>query len=278
MNRSNDANRHRFIFIVLTLVAIVGLTSGTAFADIHIVLESTTSIGGRPSFGDDEDGQEIFMGNGRVLIPSAEGEQFLFLCDIGEFAMLTRDRGHYWQGTVDAFLAEVQDIFDMVWDEPFDWVDEMYGTGRDEYAFPIRTVPVGTERVDGYDTVHYRVEFEKNGAWQLYEELWLAPDLLKEIEAEVGPCFNHLVQEGQTVMVGLAIGEANDMWYIMTSPEYRALFEEGFPVRSASVVEQFGTRIETTTTVGEVGREALPEDMFVIPEDALSITLLEAMM
>lgn len=270
---------HIAIVALFTLLAVFGPGSGPAYADIHIVMESAINMPRLPGHDDgDADIQDFFIKDGRVLIPSPEGEQLLFHCEIGEFALLTRDRSHYWQGTVAEFLAEFQATLDMIVDEPWDWADTMFGSGREQFAVPVRAVRVGTESLDGYDTVHYRVEFEQDGNWRLYEELWLAPALLQEIEAEIGPCFNDLVQEGQTAMVGLALGEPSQMWAIMTSPEYTSVFQQGFPIRSVSVVEQFGLRIETRSRVTMVRRDSLPEHMFVIPDDSESITLLEAMM
>lgn len=269
------------LFVLFVFAAAVGPGAGPVFADMHVVMESTVTIAGRsgmPQFGDEADVQQFFMKDGRVAIPSSEGEEYLFMCDVGEFALIARPHGVYWRGTVEQFISDVQDAFAFVGAEDWDWADEMFGSGRADVAVPVRTVRVGEETVAGYDTVHYRVEYEQEGAWRLYEELWLSPALLREVESEVGSCFNDLVQEGQTTMVGLFLGEADEMWAIMTSPEYTGLFREGFPVRSVSIVEQFGVRVETTSGLVRVERDPLSEDMFVIPDDFEALTILEMMM
>lgn len=227
------------------------------------------------------DGQELFMKNGRIAMPSPDGTRFVVHCAIGEFAMVADRHDSFWQGTPAQFLEELEAAFAMMGmsdpDEP-GWIEHMFGSGRDAVTVPVRTTRVGEETVAGYDAVQYSIEFERDGRWESFGNVSAAPGLLREIEAEIGPCFNTVLLEMQQALVAMGLGEADEMWSVLTSPEYTALANEGYPVRNEQIVETFGMRIESTTEVTQVNRGPLADDMFVIPDQYERISLLEAMM
>lgn len=272
--------------LVATIVMLTALgVTAVALADLRITTESETVIPGMPTlpgmdFGDGDE-QQIFMKNNRIVLLDEEGTRFVVDCAAGEFAMVADSHNAYWQGTVAAFVDELGAAFDMMGgagDGEANWAEEMFGSGRDAYAVGVRTVRVGEEKVAGYDAVHYRVEYEQDGEWHLFDNVWLSPSLLRQVEIEVGSCLNTVFVEMQQLLVAMAIGEGNEMWSVMTSPEYMALAAEGYPVRNEQVIETFGMRVETTTEVVDVSADTLAEELFAIPDHYERISLLEAMM
>lgn len=293
MNQRNELTWQRVVLIgFVAVMAALGM-GATAFADVHIVMQTETSMPGMPSVPGmppvsgmegmlDDDVQELFMKNNRITTLDSDGTRYVVDCAMGEFAMVADSHQAYWQGTMADFLSEIQALFEMAGmsdpDEGSGWVDEMFGSGRDAHAVPVRTIRVGAETVAGYDAVQYSVEFQQDGAWQLFANVSVAPGLLRQIETEVGPCFNTVFTELQMTLVAMSLGEADEMWSVVTSPEYTALAAEGFPVRTEQTVETFGMRIKTTTEVTNVSSEPLADELFIIPDHYEPITLLEAMM
>lgn len=262
--------------------------SGTAWADLRIVTETSVAIPGMPQipglggmgdmFGGDGT-EELFIKNHRILMPSADGIDFLIACATGEFAMINSAHAAYWQGTVEEMRTELAALFKMMNadDADVDGFASMFGSAEGGQV-PIRTTYVGTETVAGYDAERYRVEFEQDGVWELFEEAWIAPALMRELAAEVGDCLTATFQDVQTTLSALFVGDADGMWSVVESPEYLALFEQGYPVRQRSAVTTFGMTIETDVRVTTVSREPLNEALFDIPDHYRRITLLEAIM
>lgn len=284
------------VFSTFVRTAVAGLVivfaafgvSGTAWADLHIVTETSMTIPGMPQipglggmgdmFGGDNT-EELFIKNHRILMPSADGIDFLIACATGEFAMINSAHAAYWQGTVEDMRTELAELFGMMNadDSDVDGVASMFGSGEGGQV-PIRTTYLGTETVAGYGTERYRVEFEQDGVWELFEEVWIAPALMQELSAEVGDCLTVTFQDVQMTLSALFVGDDNDMWSVVNSREYRALFEQGYPVRQRSAVTTFGMTIETDVLVTSVSRKPLDEAMFIIPDHYRRITLMEAIM
>lgn len=270
------------IVALVAVFAVVGV-GGTVWADLHIVTESSVETPGMPSLPgmddlfDDDGANEIFFRNNRILMPDGDGTKTLFDCASGEFAIINDEAAVYWSGTVAEMLEEMQEAFGNLDADGMDvssLMEEMFGAGTEDWA--VRVIRVGTETVAGYEAVQYKVEYEENGRWELFENVSVSPELLEKIRAETGDCINTLAREFQMTMAGLTIGESGPMWSVLSSDEYAVVFEEGYPVRQQSIVSTFGMEIHTSTDVTKVSERTLDESMFAIPDDYRKITMLEA--
>lgn len=261
LTKSSAWQRGVFFALVVSLAWI--LASVAASADIRIEIE------------DEGFTQQIWLKDSLILIAQPD-MHILFDCKAENFALLVPQPKRYWQGTLKEFRDELNAIFAALAgsDQPID----LFSTAELP-PVNVRTTRVGTERIAGYDTLHYKVEFEVDGTWHLFEEVWTAPLLLQEIEAETSKCLNTQVRNFMLSLVQLQVGgwlSADPTLSVLTSPEYIALSKEGFIVRNLSVIEMYEFRIEALSEVKEVSKDPLDEALFVIPEDYQSMTLLEA--
>src|SRR5690625_1146444 len=140
----------------------------------------------------------------------------------------------------------------------------LFGDADDAEEMLVRVSQAGDETIAGHAAEHYVVETGNENDWRVYEELWIAPGLLADLMAEVGACVDTMF-EFQGDLMPTASTRTGELDAVLASPDYQALIERGFPVRTKESMSFFGMTIETMTEVVEVNRHTIPEDAFAIP-------------
>lgn len=241
-----------------------------ALADMRIVTSSGE---------DDESPQELLISGPRMRLNPGSEMDLLLLCDEGEMAWLFSGAGVYWLGTPTEFVRELDGFMREAHGEDAVAVEPLL-SGEEAGATPVRVTRGGQQEHLGYAADEYRVEYEQDGEWRTYDTVWVSPELLEEVEGETGGCMELLDEALLSVML-LFAGDLlldDDMRYladILTAPDYRALTRAGYPVRNQTVQELFGVSVETISQVQSVSMDALPAELFSIPEGHTKMSLAE---
>lgn len=231
----------------------------TASADMRIVT--------------DENGvrTELLLKKDRIASSMAGGERVLLACDTGELTIVSpRGGGRYWQGTAEDFQKSLSEMFQSVLGGAEGMPDlsgilgDLFGKQQDAGEIQVRVVKAGEDTVAGYRAEHYRVETGDGTGWQVHEEMWISRDLLREVRGEVGDCIMLLSEMGHQMAAAVPMPDP-ELEAVLASPDYRRLTEEGFPVRSRSSYEVFGTATDISSELVEVDRGPVPEDAFTVP-------------
>lgn len=250
-------------FMVAALL-VVG-SSGLAAADMRIVSESE---GIR---------SETLFTTDRIAGSMGDGSKMLYFCERDEIAVISpANVGRYWQGTFQDIQATFAELF------AFDAAEEgtegemgelealgalfgsLFGDEDGEEETLVRVSLAGEETIAGYAAEHYVVETGSGDNWRVHEELWIAPELLGQMRSEVGRCVDMLLQLQDELLPEVVSG-LEQVDEVLASPEYQALFERGYPVRTKSIMNFFGMEFETIDEVVEVSRDVIPAAEFAIP-------------
>lgn len=250
----------------IATVAVVGLlligATGVGLADMRIVEESE---GVRT---------ETLFKNNRIASPMPDGSKAVYFCDVGEIMMVSPSNAkRYWRGT----LEELQGAFDSLFagEDGGEGAGDMESLGAllgslfgaaddDGEETLVRVSKAGEETIAGYATEHYVVETGSEGNWRVYEEMWIAPDLLAELTTEIGACIEVMMELQGQLLPSMSTG-MDELDAVLASPDYLALMERGYPVRTKNNMKLFGMEFETVTETVEVNRDAIAEDAFGVP-------------
>ncbi len=226
---------------------------------------------------------ETLVKNNRIASINPDGFNTLLFCDAQEVVLLSAFSQRYWRGS----LTELQAAFETMFSP--EGLGALFDVGAAEDDFPsgfdlgelfgalfgaanqrpagevqVRVSRVGEETVAGYAAEHYVVETGRGGTWNVYEEVWISPDLLAEVRREAGSCVSVMMDLQHELLAGLAVG-MDDLDAVLKSEDYRALMARGYPVRTKDTMSFFGMTFETVHEVVEVSREPIPEDRFNVP-------------
>src|SRR5690625_2061995 len=176
-------NLSRYIVILAALCVIWAGATWTGFADLRIVEQL-----------DGERTETLFKGN-RMASPMEDGTKTVLFCETGELTMISSSQlGRYWQGNITTFQEELDDLLGASADAFGEMGDlgalfgELFGGGSQVEETLVKVTKVGEETIAGYAAEHYIVETGNGNNWRVYEEIWIASDLLKEISAEGAAC------------------------------------------------------------------------------------------
>lgn len=243
-----------------------------ASADLRVVLE-------------DDEGYttEYLMKNNLMAILHGDGGFHLIDCNAGLFMIVDPASETYWRGTPDELArqleVDVDEAMSAIEEEIPEELAGLFGAlfgGGGGAPDAVRAIRLDSEPVAGYDAERYLVEYRQDGKWRRFEELWVSPALLREVQSEVGACMNAVAYDAMNALMsvfssGAGFGGLDALAYVSASPEYRAVQEKGFPVRTQTVVEIFGFSVEVTTELTEVSREPLDDEMFTVPAGYLLV-------
>lgn len=269
--RVNVGWRSFFSKFVAVVVA-VGLmwlgATGVGLADLRIVDESE---GVRT---------ETLFKNNRIAVTNPAGFNTMLYCDVQEIVLMSPLDQRYWQGSVSEVQAAVEAMFspegmgalfglddDVAGDVDFGQLfGALFGAGGQDSAEPlqVRVSRVGEDTIAGYAAEHYVVETGRGGEWDVFEEVWISPALFAEVNREVGACMSMMMEVQSELLSGFGIG-VDDLDAVLTSEEYLALTERGYPVRSKESTSFFGMTFEIVSEVVEVSRDPIPDSAFAVP-------------
>lgn len=228
----------------------------------------------RITFQGEEGFYEMFMKQGRIMSPmDYEGSRMIVDCQLQEviFVGSVNDR-KYWQGTP----AELAEAVDSALNElltPFtevpgigDFLGGLFGAvSNQSEAIDVRIREVGRENINGYDTVHHRIEVNSGQGWRTYEELWVSKALMDAIKAEVGNCITLALDLERQLASLIPVG-VEEHRAVVEEPAYRSILEQGFPVRSHLKMQVFGVAMDEVTQVIDVSEVEVSDEYFVVPE------------
>lgn len=264
---------YRYIATVACLCTIWFGSTWPGFADIRIVEQFE---GGRT--------ETLFKGN-RMASQIDVGTKTIFLCESGQMTVMSTDQGgRYWQGNITAYKEELtellsasSDLIDGLGDledmgdfgdfgEIGAFFEELFGGGKEAAQIQVRVTEAGVDNIAGYAAEHYIVETNSGNEWKVYEEIWISRDLFKEIAAEAPACPDLMVELMSDFSSGIGSFGLAEMDAVLASPDYRALMERGYPVRSKqSIPGLFGETMELLNEVVEVTKDTIAEDAFTVP-------------
>lgn len=266
----------RGVAVALTVALLWLGVTGLGFADLRIVHETE---GVRS--------ETLFKGD-RIAVLNPDGFDTLFYCDVQEIVMVSPyGGGRYWQGSLDELLETFEAMFSPegfgglagMFDDAEDMDDDelaalgelgdlfgaLFGGGGDKSEpLQVRITKSGEDTVAGYAAEHYVVETGRGGTWDLYEEVWISPALMADLNREVGRCVS-VMMDVQSSLVGTVSTGLDDLDAVMNSEEYLGLMERGYPVRTKEVTSFFGMTFETLAEVVEVSKESIPAGKFSVP-------------
>lgn len=255
--------------VVLVAVGLLWMgATGVGLADLRIVEESE---GVR---------SEMLYKNNRIAATNPAGFNTLLFCDVQEFVLMSQLDQRYWQGHFSEVQAAVEAIFspegmgalfglddDEAGDIDFGQLfGSLFGAGGQDSAEPlqVRVTRVGEDTIAGYDAEHYVVETGRGGQWDVFEEMWISPALFAEVRREVGACMSMMMEVQSELLSGFGTG-LDDLDAVLTSEEYLALTERGYPMRSKESTTFFGMTFEIVSEVVEVSRDPIPDSAFAVP-------------
>lgn len=236
------------------VMLVVGLSTAT-FADLRITTES------------DDERTELLIKDGRIVSWVDKSNWVMVNCAMDEVTFVSQ--GRYWTGpigelkaTLEAQIAELSQPTD---DTPgANFLGALFGGNKQSDKTEVRVSRVGEETVAGYPATQYRVETRKGSTWSTHELVSVSRDLLREMEAEIGGCTRVMMDFSQQMAALVPLG---DTVAVYNDPSYRALFDEGYPVKSVTRMTLFGIQLEAVSAVVEVSRERLSDDWFTVPSN-----------
>lgn len=250
--------------VLLAVVVVVG-ASMSAYADLRIVWT-----------GEIYESELLLKRNRMAVWPTenAEGEEqeFIFI-DCSARELIFARNGRYWQGSVEEFSAEVHRMFGEIAVPEFDedmpeelkqLMSALFAQRGSPDEVDVRVVRQGDETVNGFAAASYRVETGMNGVWKVFEHLWMSRDVHRQVQAEVGSCALIWFEVYGDLMSAIPFFP-KDAAAVFRNAEYRALYEQGFPVKSVVNMEVFGSVMELESHVMEVSRDPLPDELFTVP-------------
>lgn len=267
-------NLSRRIVVLAALCIIWAAATWTGYADLRIV-EHT----------DGERMETLYKGN-RIAAQLDVGLSTVFMCETGEFIMMSSSRGgRYWQGDIAAYQEELNELYQESADllsglgDFSDFGDfgdlgdmgalfgELFGGGNQAAEeIHVKVTKVGEDTVAGYAAEHYIVETGSGNDWRVYEEIWVSTALFDEIAAEVGACVDFMLEISEELSAATGGFAMDEIDAVLASPEYQALMERGYPVRvKQSIRGLFGQTTQSLNEVIEVNRDPILEDAFVVP-------------
>lgn len=235
--------------VALLLIAGVSVTS---FADLRIITES------------DDERFEMLVKDGRIMSRGDLSAWLILDCALEEVTYVYFS--HYWQGPIAEFAAALDAEFAKLvqGDADVAEVPEFLGalfSSSTSGTTQVRVTPLGEETVAGYGATQYRVETGDGSQWKTHELVSISSDLLREIEAEIGDCTFVMMDLSQQLASLVPLGDTA----VYSDPAYRALFGQGYPVRSITKMTMFGIDFEVESAVVEVSRDPLHDSEFAVP-------------
>lgn len=247
----------KWVGSVLTVLLLVIGVSGTSFADLRIVSET------------DDERSVVLAKNGLIVSRSDPNEWFMVDCALEEVTFVHYSR--YWQGPI----AELGAALDREIEKILVGDDSGEGEAAEIAGFlaallgsdtsgtkQVRVTQIGDDSVAGYKATQYRVETGDGSQWKTYELVSISQDLLRELQAEVGDCTRVMMDLTQQILAIVPLGDGPT---VHSDASYRALFDQGFPVRTITKMTVFGFELETETVVVEVSHEPVPDSEFIVP-------------
>lgn len=208
---------------------------------------------------------ETYVKDNRVLVVTPLTVTTMLQCTTREMTIVSPVSRTYWQGSFEELQAEMEAMV-AAFMEAFGGLAA--AGGFEDEPVDVRVTRVGSDNVAGYAAYHYLVETGRDGSWEVFEEIWVSPDLLDEFSREAADCAE-LIREmdvGLADQLGGGFGTA-EIKSVLSSPEYQALTREGYPVRTKTVTNLFGMVFESVVEVTEVSREPVPESLFAVSAD-----------
>jgi hypothetical protein len=218
----------------------------------------------------DISGDKTYISDGRLKYESKEGQTQIFLTQKEEIILIDNERQVYARGTVDDFCRLGKDLMESAMAGMSPQEREMmkqFMAGSQSAPKAEPAVSVSRQgsggKIAGLDTEKYRVNVDG----EPYAELWLSKDraLMQELgglqkllalAAEMGACM-----EAGTGM-SISVDPEN-------TPEYQALYREGYPLK---VVSLQGTAPEVDEEVAQVEEKSLSDEEFQAPAGYRSLS------
>lgn len=207
-------------------------------------------------------GQEEFLHlqGGRLARLNPDGTRVLASCvgSVQTISLINEQRGVYWSGLMEEFVRELATFIavHLLPDDP-----------EVRYAVDVQVEEVGQESVAGYAAQHYEVNWRPDDqeggadkAWALMQELWVAPELGRELE-ETGCSQVAIYVELFQLLQGAFSSQR--FYGLSGSPDYGQAVTGGFPVRA--IMHAPGSDAVVETIVTSVDAESAPAGSFELP-------------
>ncbi len=221
----------------------------------------------------DISGDRTYISDGRMKFVSQDGQSQVFLPEKGEIILIDDNRRIYARGTVNDFCRTGKDLMDSVMagmsPEEREMMRQFMGASQGAPS-PRPAVSIASQgsggKIAGLETTKYRVDVD--GA--PYAELWLSSDRVLERElgglqkllaltAEMSACME------DAMGMNLSANPEN-------TPEYQALYKEGYPLKVVSL-QAGGANIDEE--IVKVETKSMPSDAFSVPAQYRSVPFAE---
>lgn len=205
--------------------------------------------------------ESIVVDGGQLARLNPDGSRVVVSCvgTLPPVHFINEESGVYWYGPISEFAHQLSS---------FIAVQLLPNDPEVRYAVDVRVEEVGGGEQAGYEAQQYKVEWrpdaEEGGAdhaWQLMQELWVAPELGEELR-QTG-CFEVATfLEAIRLMQGTFSSQR--FYGVQRSRDYTAAATDGFPVRA--VMHAPGSGETVVTQVTGVDSEKPLAELFELPE------------
>lgn len=252
---ANPIFRHAVVIVAACLLWLGVAVPG--FADLQVVSET--------------EGERIttYYKANRIAAPTPDGANMILFCETEEVVLVSPSgEQRYWQGNINELQEALEGLMggltEALSDAP-EGLGALFGDlfGGSSDTVEVRITPNGSDAIAGYEADKYVVETNSGNGWNTFEELWLANGLMKQIQSEVGSCFN--LSQDMLDSISSAAVAMPELEAVLSSQEYQALVEAGYPVRQRQTMRMFGMETTTKTEVLEVSNASIAEEKFQIP-------------
>lgn len=255
----------RRVGVVTILVGLImwSAVSVPALADLRIRTADVDNI------MDETSHTELLVKQSRIRMLLPDGSGQIFDCPTGLVTMISSpEDGVYWQGTMADMAEMLADMFGSVMEELPPGLEFLFGDTGGTGEVNVRVTTIGSDTIAGYDATHYLVEYDEGNGWKTYQNVWVSRQLMQELLAEAGPCIHDVYDWQRTLseltgffdLFGLGAVAA-----VASHPDYMALMQDAYLVRSVQPFAIFGIEFEVESAVVEVSKEPLSEDLFTVP-------------